>query len=133
MWYQHLFQIERGREALQTNRHALCRLLWQQWSPTWHFDDAMFGRTAPAFDNPDFVDLVIHAYRFSFGLATGDPAYAPLEARLREKPKIRVPAVPHEHRTIGCGHNLPRERPDAFVNAIMRVLDMSTAGIWFAS
>jgi pimeloyl-ACP methyl ester carboxylesterase len=149
MWYQHLFQTERGREGLATHRRALCRLLWQQWSPNWKFDDATFERTAHSFDNPDFVDVVIHSYRFDFGLAAGDPTYDDLEARLRRKPKILVPAVtldgeddplkpggtadqagmftgPHEHWTIAAGHNLPQESPSAFADAIKAVRRMST-------
>jgi pimeloyl-ACP methyl ester carboxylesterase len=145
MWYQHLFQTERGREGLATHRRALCRLLWQQWSPNWKFDDATFERTAHSFDNPDFVD----SYRFDFGLAAGDPTYDDLEARLRRKPKILVPAVtldgeddplkpggtadqagmftgPHEHWTIAAGHNLPQESPSAFADAIKAVRRMST-------
>ncbi len=66
-WYQHLFQLERGRECLTQHRRALCRILWQQWSPGWTFNDATFERTASSFDNPDFVDVVIHCYRFCFG------------------------------------------------------------------
>jgi hypothetical protein len=30
------------RAGLQTNRRALCRLLWQLWSPNWHFTDDEF-------------------------------------------------------------------------------------------
>jgi pimeloyl-ACP methyl ester carboxylesterase len=88
LWYQHLLQTERGREGLAANRRDLCRLLWRQWSPNWDFDDATFERTAQSFDNPDFVDVVIHSYRFDFGLAAGDPIDEGLEARLREKPRI---------------------------------------------
>ncbi len=73
VWYQHLFQIERGRECLAASRRELCRMLWRQWSPNWRFDDETFERTAVSFDNPDFVDIVIHAYRHAFGLAAGDP------------------------------------------------------------
>ncbi|HME83147.1 MAG TPA: hypothetical protein VKG91_01000, partial [Roseiarcus sp.] len=54
----------------------LCRMLWEQWSPGWRFDAAKFDRTAASFNNPDFVDVVIHCYRFCFGLAEGDPALA---------------------------------------------------------
>jgi hypothetical protein len=93
IWYQHLFQTERGRECLATHRREICRMLWQQWSPNWRFDDATFERTAASFDNPDFVDVVIHAYRHDFGLAEGDPAYEALEKRLAGRPKITVPAV----------------------------------------
>lgn len=150
MWYQHLFQTERGREALATDRRALCALLWRQWSPGWTFDAATFDRSAPSFDNPDFVDIVIHAYRFDFGLATGDPALEPLERRLWARPKITTPAVtldgaddplkpggtadhapmftgPHAHRTIPCGHNLPQEAPAAFADAVLTVRRMAAA------
>jgi len=35
-WY---FNTERGRAGLQMNRRALCRYLWQTWSPSWHFSE----------------------------------------------------------------------------------------------
>ena len=92
MWYQHLFQSKRGRECLDRHRRDLCRMLWAQWSPGWRFDAATFDRSAASFDNPDFVDVVIHCYRFGFGLAEGDPALAGLENRLAAKPKIVVPS-----------------------------------------
>jgi pimeloyl-ACP methyl ester carboxylesterase len=143
-WYQHLFQSERGRECLARYRRDLCRMLWRQWSPNWHFDAATFERTAASFDNPDFVDVVIHAYRHAFGLAAGDPAYEEVERRLSGRPKITVPAVTldgvsdtlkpggtadqadmftarHEHRVIDAGHNLPQEAPAAFADAVLTV------------
>src|SRR5215831_9300798 len=52
LWYQWYFNTERGRAGLQENRLALCRYLWQTWSPTWHFTDDTYNRTAPSFDNP---------------------------------------------------------------------------------
>jgi len=52
-------------------------MLWEEWSPGWAFDDATFDRSAAVFDNPDFVDVVIHCYRWMFGLADGDPALQP--------------------------------------------------------
>ncbi|WP_430246110.1 alpha/beta fold hydrolase [Neorhizobium sp. DAR64861/K0K2] len=144
VWYQHLFQHERGRECLTLNRRDLCRMLWQQWSPTWSFDEETFERTAASFDNPDFVDVVIHSYRFDFGLADGDPELAGLELQLATKPPILVPAVTldgtqdplkpggtashaamfkarHEHRVVECGHNLPWEVPRDFADAVMTV------------
>lgn len=141
-WYQHLFQLERGRECLALHRRDLCRILWEQWSPGWIFDEATFQRTAASFDNPDFVDVVIHCYRFAFGTAAGDPDLVALEDRLAQKPRISVPTVTldgtqdplkpggtadhaalfsgrHEHRVVECGHNLPWEAPDAFAAAVM--------------
>ena len=67
--------------------------MWQQWSPNWAFDDATFERTAAAFDNPDYVDVVIHSYRHRYGLADGDPQYADVERRLAAQPAISVPTI----------------------------------------
>ncbi len=146
VWYQHLFQSERGKAGLTQYRQELCRLLWTQWCPNWHFDDATFERTVTSFENEDFVDVVLHSYRFALGHAAGDPALQALESRLAERPKIAVPAVTldglsdtlkpggtadqagmftnkHEHRRIQAGHNLPQEAPDAFVEALLTVRD----------
>jgi pimeloyl-ACP methyl ester carboxylesterase len=58
-WYQYYFHTERGRAGLEVNRRGIARLLWRLWSPDWTFTDAEFAASAAAFDNPDFVDVVI--------------------------------------------------------------------------
>jgi pimeloyl-ACP methyl ester carboxylesterase len=146
-WYQYYFQIERGRAGLSANRRGIAKLLWQQWSPNWHFDEACFERTAIAHDNPDYVDVVIHSYRHRYGLADGDPQYAELQRRLTALPIISVPAITLDgdadgvvpatdgtasaerftgrrtHRVIRhAGHNLPQEEPEAFAEAVMEVV-----------
>jgi pimeloyl-ACP methyl ester carboxylesterase len=145
IWYQYYLHGERGRAGLAQDRRAFCRLLWQLWSPTWRFTDATFERTAGAFDNPDFVDVVIQSYRHRFNLVAGDPALDEIEARLAALPDITVPAVTldgsadgirpagtaaharhftgrHEHRVIdNAGHNLPQENPGAFAQAVLAV------------
>lgn len=142
LWYQYYFHSERGRRGLTRDRHALARYLWRIWSPDWDFDEATFARSAEAFDNPDFVDVVIHSYRVRFGLVPGDPAYAHIETRLVTQPPIPVPAItidgdadgvnsgtahhahkftgPHQHRIFArAGHNLPQERPADWVRAVL--------------
>ncbi|TWC76290.1 pimeloyl-ACP methyl ester carboxylesterase [Rhizobium sp. SJZ105] len=143
-WYQYYFHSERGRKALEENRRGVCEFIWKIWSPTWVFDGPTFDRTAASFDNPDFVDIVIHSYRHRFGGIPGDPALAEIEARLAEQPDILVPTIvlqggddgvdppasidydkPHfkaayERRIVpGAGHNLPQEAPQAFAAAIL--------------
>jgi len=133
-WYQWYFNTERGRRGLAENRRAICRLLWRDWSPSYKFDDATFERTAASFDNPDFVEVVIHSYRHRHGNAPGDPRFEAIERRLAERPPITVPTVilhggddgvsllRHTERELalfptgtarrvvtGAGHFLPRE------------------------
>lgn len=141
-WYQFYFHSERGRRGLIKDRRAIALQLWRMWSPTWNFDDATFERTADAFDNPDFVEVVIHSYRHRYGLVSGDPAVAHIETRLTEQPPITVAAItidgdvdgvdkgtahhagnfigPHEHRVFEqAGHNLPQERPVDWARAVL--------------
>jgi pimeloyl-ACP methyl ester carboxylesterase len=145
-WYQYYFATERGRAGYARYRNDFARLIWQIASPSWEFDEATFDRTAPSFDNPDHVDIVIHNYRWRLGLADGEPEYEDLERRLAEFPVITVPAItlegdangaPHPdpaayagkftgkytHRLVagGVGHNLPQEAPEAFAKAVIEV------------
>ncbi|MBR1156828.1 alpha/beta hydrolase [Bradyrhizobium sp. JYMT SZCCT0428] len=147
LWYQYYFQLERGRAGLAADRRGIAKLLWQQWSPNWHFDDACFERTAVAHDNPDYVDVVIHSYRHRYGLAEGDPQYADLQRRLVAQPAIVVPTITLDgdgdgvspatdgsksapkfagrrvHRVVPrAGHNLPQEEPEAFAAAVLELI-----------
>ena len=146
-WYQWYFNTERGRVGLEQNRHGVCRLLWEEWSPTWHFDDATYAQTAPSFDNPDFVPIVIHSYRHRHGNAPGDPRFDQIEHHLATRPPITVPTVvlhgaddtvsrpPRSERDMamfppgtarhviaGAGHFMPREKPQAVVDALLTLL-----------
>lgn len=61
LWSQYYLHGERGRAGLTENRRKFCRLLWSLWSPTWRFGDDIYARSAAAFDNPDFVDVVVRS------------------------------------------------------------------------
>lgn len=149
LWYQYYFHSPRGAAGLAQNRHAMGKLLWRLWSPSWRFTDEAYDQTAASFDNPDFVDVVIHSYRHRFGYADGDPAYAATEAALAAQPPITVPAIalwgrddgvratpeadPHadmftgvyQRRLLdGVGHNIPQEAPEAMIAAL---LDLNAA------
>ncbi len=145
-WYQFYFATNRGRAGYGANRKEFARLIWQTASPRWAFDDATFNRSAPAFDNPDHVTIVVHNYRWRLGLADGERQYDALETRLAQAPVIAVPTItlegdangaPHpepasyaqkftgkyEHRLItgGIGHNLPQEAPGAFAQVVLDI------------
>jgi pimeloyl-ACP methyl ester carboxylesterase len=146
-WYQYYFATERGRAGYDKYRRDFAKLIWQIASPKWSFDDATFDRTAPSFDNPDHVAIVIHNYRFRIGLADGEPQYDKFEKQLALLPTIGVPTItlegdangaPHPadpgayrqkftgkyaSRIVsgGVGHNLPQEAPQAFAQAVIDV------------
>jgi pimeloyl-ACP methyl ester carboxylesterase len=145
-WYQYYFATERGRAGYEKYRREFANLIWKVVSPKWNFDDATFDRTAASFDNPDYVSIVIHNYRWRLSLAAGDPRYDDLEERLAEGPVISVPTITLDgdsdgvapasdgtsyaskfsgkrtHQIIkGVGHNLPQEAPHAFAKAVVEV------------
>lgn len=150
-WYQYYFHSQRGRAGLTRNRREICQLLWRLWSPKWAFDQTTYDATAAHFDNPDFVDVVIHSYRHRFGLVAGDPSVAEIERQLAAQPDITVPAItidgdsdgvlgsggtahharrftgPHEHRIFeDIGHNVPQEAPEEFARAILDARALSS-------
>jgi len=145
-WYLFYFSTERGKAGYAKYNKDFNRLIWQLASPRWAFDDATFERTAKAFENPDFVHISLHNYRWYMGLEHGESKYDELEARIATFPTISLPTItlegdangaPHgdpsayagkytgryEHRNIvgGIGHNLPQEAPEAFAQAVVDV------------
>jgi pimeloyl-ACP methyl ester carboxylesterase len=145
-WYYYYLLTERGRAGLTQNTKEFARVVWTRNSPDWRFTEADLDRAARLFDNPDYIDIVLHVYRIRRLEAPGDPRYDDLEARLLKQPPITVPAVtldgladgslaptdgtpsaPHftgprvHHQVAGAGHNLPQERPKAFASAIRQV------------
>jgi pimeloyl-ACP methyl ester carboxylesterase len=150
-WYQWYFNTERGRAGLQANRGPFCRYLWKLWSPTWNFTDETYNKTAASFDNPDFVDVVIHSYRHRNGNAPGEARFRDLEAQLAQRPVVRAQSItlygaddgvapPGREATPtaaeraaftslvarrivpGVGHFMPRERPEAVSSALLELL-----------
>ncbi len=152
LWYQWYFNTEAGREGLKQNRRGLCELLWREWSPTWRFSDDMYSRTAASFENPDFVDCVIHSYRHRNFNAPGEVRFLELERLLATRPAINVPTIllhggddafgspsaeitPGERVSFpalvdkrivaGAGHFVPHEKPEPVAAALIDVLGAS--------
>lgn len=148
LWYQWYFNTERGRAGLEANRHDIIRHLWDTWSPGFQYTDAQYDRSAPSFDNPDFVDVVIHSYRHRHVNAPGEARFLDVERELAEQPPIPVPAIvlhgadsglgsPSNDPTgdqrrftrlvarrivEGAGHDLSAHRPDAVAAALLELL-----------
>jgi pimeloyl-ACP methyl ester carboxylesterase len=120
--------------------------LWRLWLVGEPFDAALFEKSAPSFDNPDFVDVVIHSYRVRYGYVAGDPALAEIERRLAAKPPITVPTMvlhgeadgvalpqssegharhftgPYQRRLVPrAGHALPQDAAQAVADAVLEL------------
>jgi len=88
LWYQYYFH---GRAAVTG---------WRPIAASWASCCGGSGRPlvvrrrdlcadAASFDNPDYVDVVIHSYRHRFGYVAGDPALEEIERALAGQPAIR--------------------------------------------
>jgi pimeloyl-ACP methyl ester carboxylesterase len=145
-WYLFYFATERGKAGYAKYTKDFNRLIWRLASPQWAFDEATFERTARAFENPDFVQISLHNYRWYMRLERGESKYNELEARIATFPTISLPTITlegdangaprgnpavyarkytgrYEHRAVtgGIGHNLPQEAPEAFARAVIDV------------
>jgi len=143
-WYVYYLNTDRGRAGLLENRYSLCRLIWKHFSPTWAFGEATFERSFFSFDNPDFVDVVVHSYRHRLGAVAGDPVLDAIEEKLQLQPSIEVPTIllsgaddgveppnaadnaeryypqlVYRKFLDGIGHNVPQEAPMALVEAVL--------------
>lgn len=151
-WYFFYFLTERGYQGLTDNRREIAEVIWRRNSPLWEFDDATLTRTAEAFENPDYVDVVIHSYRHRLGKAPGAARYEEDELALAALPQITVPTVTLDgtadgnfpatdgtasaahfggarvhHQVANAGHNLPQEAPAEFAGAIREVDRLGSA------
>lgn len=147
-WYMWYFNTDAGARALEANRHDIIRYLWDTWSPEWHYTDEAYARSAPSFDNPDFVAVVVHSYRHRQLNAPGEDRFLDIERRLAERPTIDVPAIVlrpgatglgrrptgdapglrqqftrlvAQRIVEGAGHDLPAHRPDAVTEALLEL------------
>ena len=147
-WYQWYFNADQGRVGLEENRRDIIRHLWETWSPGWKYTDEAFDRSAPSFDNPDFVEITLHSYRHRHMNAPGEERFIEVERKLAEAPPVAVTSivsrgtdsgfgVPSQdpsgdqqnfselvaRRIVeGAGHDLPTQRPDAVSDALLELL-----------
>lgn len=146
LWYQYFFHSERGRLGLINMRHDFIKYLWKTWSPSWNFNDEIYGLSKSSFDNSDFVDVVVHSYKHRFGIVAGDPKFDLIEKDLSKQPTISVPSITIDGETDGVsglsnitkikqkfsshirhqilpntGHNVPQEDPKNFSRAVLEL------------
>jgi pimeloyl-ACP methyl ester carboxylesterase len=143
-WYHWFMATPRGAAAVEQDRRAFTRMMWDTWSPKGWYAEPDFDTAAAAFDTPDWAAVVLHSYRHRWGFVAGDPAYADDEARLDPPPRLAVPTLvlhggadtcnhpdssdgkaqwfsgPYQRNVLdGVGHFPQREAPRAVADAIL--------------
>ncbi|SVC62996.1 uncharacterized protein METZ01_LOCUS315850, partial [marine metagenome] len=111
MWYQWYFNTEQGRVGLEENRRDIIRYLWEPWAPTWDYTDEAFNLSASSFDNPDFVDIVLHSYRHRHMNAPGEERFVEVELNLAKGLPVTVPSIVLRGADSGLG--APSQDPSA--------------------
>ncbi|WP_280155160.1 alpha/beta hydrolase [Piscinibacter sp. XHJ-5] len=148
-WYQWLFQSAIAEPLLRQDAAGLARYLWQQWSPGWRFSEEVFAAVARSLANPDWVDVVLSAYRPPDADPHADPRDAAAGRQLATAPAITQPTLNLQGardgvdlfedtqlgqeafyrggfrcaRLEGCGHFLQRERPDEVASLLLEFFD----------
>ncbi|TQW12474.1 epoxide hydrolase [Cordyceps javanica] len=145
-WYFYYFLTPRGEAGLAEHPHDIAEVVWKRNSPLWNYTATDFARAAETFHNPDYMRVITHCYQHRLLYAPGDERYEHLERALLKQPGIPAPAVTLDgladgnfpatdgsssashflgprvhHKVAGAGHNLPQEKPEAFVEAVVEV------------
>ncbi|MFZ9723560.1 MAG: alpha/beta fold hydrolase [Burkholderiaceae bacterium] len=92
-WYHWFMNTPVGEVALTEHRREFARHMWLSWSPTGWFSDGEFYETSKAFDNEDWVEVVLHYYRYRWNLVVGDSRYEDDDLKLRQHPCVSIPGL----------------------------------------
>jgi pimeloyl-ACP methyl ester carboxylesterase len=92
-WYQWFMTTDGGAKAVREHPKDFARIQWETWSPPGWFDDAEFALTAKSFENPDWADVTLNAYRGRWRLEESDSRYDALHARLTKIGRLSTPTL----------------------------------------
>jgi len=113
-WYHWYMATQRGADAVENDRNAFSRYMWDTWSPSGWYSEDDFKQTALAFDNPDWAEIVLHSYRHRWGHAKACEDYAAQEAALSPAPKILTSTLVIHGESDGANHPDTSKGKEAF-------------------
>jgi len=92
-WYQWFMTTDQGAEAVRADPKSFARQQWNTWSPPGWFDDAEFEATATSFENGDWTNITLNAYRSRWKTEPADDRYIPLRERLGSVETLSTPTL----------------------------------------
>jgi pimeloyl-ACP methyl ester carboxylesterase len=101
-WYQWFMTTDRGADAVRADPKSFARLQWDTWSPPGWFDDAEFEATAKSFENPDWMEISLNAYRSRWKKEPSDDRYAALRERLGSVESLSTPTLMIQGEVDSC-------------------------------
>ncbi len=92
-WYQWFMTTDRGADAVRADPKGFALQQWNTWSPPGWFDDEEFAATAKSFENRDWVNVTLNAYRGRWKTEAADDRYISLRKQLESVETISTPAL----------------------------------------
>src|SRR5471030_2371629 len=101
-WYQWFMALDAAPAAVAADPKSFARLQWDTWSPPGWFDDAEFEATAKSFENPDWMEISLNAYRSRWKKEPSDDRYAALRERLGSVESLSTPTLMIQGEVDSC-------------------------------
>ena len=122
-WYQWFMTTDRGAEAVRADPKGFARQQWNTWSPPGWFDDSEFAVTARSFENRDWVNVTLNAYRSRWKTEPADDRYSRLRERLGSVETLSTPTLMIQGGADMCDPPSESERQESyFTGGYRRVL-----------
>ena len=92
-WYHWFQATARGAQAVRDDPKGFAHIMWANWAPAGWFDEETFARVAKSFENPDWVDVTLHAYRSRWDEAKPDPQSRRLDKKVKATRTLSLPTI----------------------------------------
>jgi pimeloyl-ACP methyl ester carboxylesterase len=119
-WYQWFMTTDRGGEAVRADPKSFARQQWNTWSPPGWFDPAEFEVTAKSFENRDWVNVTLNAYRSRWRSEAADDRYISLRDRLALVETISTPTLMIQGGADMCDPPSESDSHDRFFSGFYR-------------
>jgi pimeloyl-ACP methyl ester carboxylesterase len=116
-WYQWFMTTDPGAEAVRADPKGFARQQWDTWSPAGWFDETEFALTAKSFENRDWVNITLNAYRSRWKTEPADERYFKLRKRLASTETLNTPALMIQGGADMCDPPSESETQDRYFTA----------------